>query len=98
MSSLKIVRQISSPVTPHRYLAQMSAWVEKEEVSTSYVHSFTADERHAGSIKHRRKAVPLCKAPLHVRPEEREVGGAEQWHLGSSLAGGMLATFWQVHR
>lgn len=91
MSYLKIVRQISSLVTPDRYLAQPSASVKKEEVSMSYVHNLNSDERHAGSIKHRAKLVPRRKAPVHVGPKAREFSGAEQLQLASSLAGGMLS-------
>ena len=74
MSYLKTVHQISRLVTPDRYLAQMSALVEKEEVSASYVHNLDSDERHAGSIKHRPKLIPCWKAPLHVGPEVRVLG------------------------
>lgn len=85
MSYLKIVRQISSLVTPDRYLARTSASVKKEEVSMSYVHNLNSDERHAGSIKHRAKRAPRWKGP-----EARLFGGAEQPQLAWRLAGGML--------
>lgn len=85
MSYLKIVRQISSLVTPDRYLARTSASVKKEEVSMSYVHNLNSDERHTGSIKHRAKLVPRWKGP-----EARLFGGAEQPQLAWRLAGGML--------
>lgn len=81
------MRQISSLVTPDRYLARTRASVKKEEVSTSYVHNLNCDERHASPIKHRAKVVPSWKDP-HTWSLRR--GSSVALSLASSLAGGML--------
>lgn len=61
VSYLKIVRQMSSLVTPGRSVARTSAWVEKGKVSTSYVHNSGSDESHAACTEHR----ACWGAPVH---------------------------------
>lgn len=81
MSYLKIVRQISSLVTPDRPLARTSASVEKEKVSTSYVHNSGSDKRHAASTKPR----ACWKAPVHGGSRARERSGTGRLQLASML-------------
>lgn len=52
---------MSSLVTPGRSVARTSAWVEKGEVSTSYVHNSGSDESHAACTEHR----ACWRAPVH---------------------------------
>lgn len=85
MSYLKIVRQISSLVTPDRSLARTSASMEKEEVSRSYVHKSGSDERHAASTKLR-----AWKAPVQGGPEQ----GAQRGCSHSPCSGPQQVRGW----
>lgn len=72
MSYLKILRQVSSLVTPDRYLDKTSALEKKEEVTMGYVHNLKFDKRHVGSMK-QSKMSPTLEAVCPGAPQRMAV-------------------------